>query len=1478
MRQGGRLSGMGIRSALLVGTAQYRDPTLSRLRAPAQDARRLAELLRDPAIGRFDSVQVLVDPRKQEIDEEIENLFAERSPGDLVLLYLACHGVKSERGRLFFAAATTELSRLNSTAVSAAYVNEIMEQSRAGMKVAMLDCCFSGAYARGLTPRSGADEQLAQQIAGRGTFVMTATDALEYAYEDGQAVSAGEEQRSVFTSSVIDGLETGDADLEGDGLITADELFGYVERRVGETGEQTPKRFCVNVSGMIPIAWVPQPGPAFPAWAGSRAGAVASCLGDLLPPVTETQDRGLCVPGWRGSGGLTVPLGLAHRPGQRDRATFGVDLSNWAGNLGVAGAPQSGKTTLLRTLICALALTHTPLEAQTYCLDFDGDLRTLAGLPHVGAVAGYLDPALAREIARMAAAVAEQRRERFSRFGIDSMRAFRVRKSRGEITEDPFGDVFLIVDGWPALIRHFAEIEEPLLRVAESGLRFGVHLAVSAPRWTDLPNALRERLTTRIELPLSDPRESEFDAGLSAEIPAGRPGCGLVRGPAFLDVCLPRIDGSRSADDLADGLADLVARVDLAWHGAPAPPAVTAPGPSTAVAPDVTLPELLGIKDLRKLPLDRLWAPRAPAERLRVPIGATADGTPVLLDLKEAAQDGMGPHGLVVGATGSGKSQLIRALVLSLALTHPPSALNFLLTDWKGGSTFFGLRDLPHVAGLAGALSDDPTGADRLAEVIQGELIRRQELLRAYNFGGIRDHERARQAGQDLSELPALIIVIDEFSELLMAQPELLETLVKVGRMGRSLGVHMVLASQRLDEGRLRGLDTLLSFRIGLRTSSERESRAVIGVPDAYRLSLTPGQGYLQAGRGGLVPFRGVYVSAYADSDAVGEFAPTVLEVAVDGLRDRGDRAAAIWLPPLTRPPTLDQLWPALPEQPAHGRLLAPVGITDRPLEHSQPPLALDLSGTGTLAAGSGIPARSPQAQPGNGNVAIVGAPSSGKSALAAALVCSLALTHSPEEVQFFLVCADGGGVLRSLAALPHVSAVTGSRGTDQERERRAVTECSRLIDRREQMFTEAGIDSFADYRGRKARGEFQEDPYGDVFLVIDGLRAIREHSGDLETGIALISQRGPACGVHVVITAERWFDIRPSVSEALATRLELRLSDPVNSRVDRKAAAALPIAPGHGLTADGTHFLSALPRDDGVADAAGLGDATAALAARCAERWPHSSAPQLRMLPRLIPYSALPEPEGDPPLRIPVGLDEELRPVFVDLEADPHFLVFGDAESGKTSFLRLLAKSITARCTPERARIMAADYRRALLDTVIGEHLIGYGASAPALSSLIADVSQAIRKRMPGPDVTAEQLRTGKWWTGPHLVLLVDDYDLVAAAANPLQPLTELLAQARDLGLHLVLTRRTAGAGRAMFDPVIQRLRELDTPGILLSGERGEGVLLGRSVRPAVQPPGRGTLVNRRTGRPITVQLAYDGQEDHATDIDPSPEEPDLT
>ncbi|MFC7575453.1 FtsK/SpoIIIE domain-containing protein [Klenkia terrae] len=254
--------------------------------------------------------------------------------------------------------------------------------------------------------------------------------------------------------------------------------------------------------------------------------------------------------------------------------------------------------------------------------------------------------------------------------------------------------------------------------------------------------------------------------------------------------------------------------------------------------------------------------PRPNRDQLRVPIGVGADGAPLELDLKESAQDGVGPHGLLVGATGSGKSELLRTLVLALACTHDSETLNFVLSDFKGGATFTRLDRLPHTSAVITNLADELPLVDRMTDAINGELVRRQELLRsAGNYASLRDYERARLSGVPLAPLPSLLIVCDEFSELLSAKPDFIDMFVQIGRVGRSLGVHLLLASQRLEEGRLRGLDTHLSYRIALRTNSAMESRVVLSAPDAFELPRAPGFGYVKFGTDPLERFRAAYVS-----------------------------------------------------------------------------------------------------------------------------------------------------------------------------------------------------------------------------------------------------------------------------------------------------------------------------------------------------------------------------------------------------------------------------------------------------------------------------------------------------------------------------------------------------------------------------------------------------------------------------------------
>jgi S-DNA-T family DNA segregation ATPase FtsK/SpoIIIE len=249
--------------------------------------------------------------------------------------------------------------------------------------------------------------------------------------------------------------------------------------------------------------------------------------------------------------------------------------------------------------------------------------------------------------------------------------------------------------------------------------------------------------------------------------------------------------------------------------------------------------------------------------------------------------------------------------------------------------------------------------------------------------------------------------------------------------------------------------------------------------------------------------------------------------------------------------------------------------------------------------------------------------------------------------------------------------------------------------------------------------------------------------------------------------------------------------------------------------------------------------------------------APPVRVLPRLIGVDRLPAPDADTGAGIPIGISgRALGPVYLDLASDPFLIVFGDGESGKTTLLRTLVTGLMARKPESEVQILVVDYRRALLGLVPEGYLLGYAAAEPTAAGQVGETSEAMRRRLPPAELTADELRSRSWWSGPEVYVVVDDYDLVATAAgNPLLPLLPYLPMAQDVGLHVILARRVAGAGRAIYEPVLQRIRELGSPGIVLAGDPQEGALLG-TVRATALPPGRGTLVRRRE-RPELVQVA---------------------
>ncbi|WP_299556856.1 type VII secretion protein EccCb [uncultured Mycolicibacterium sp.] len=811
--------------------------------------------------------------------------------------------------------------------------------------------------------------------------------------------------------------------------------------------------------------------------------------------------------------------------------------------------------------------------------------------------------------------------------------------------------------------------------------------------------------------------------------------------------------------------------------------------------------DLVGIDDPAGIEAERLWAARPGGTRLRVPIGVDEAGGAVDLDLKEAARGGMGPHGLCVGATGSGKSEFLRTLVLGLVCTHRPEELNLVLVDFKGGATFTGLDRCRHVAAVITNLAEDAHLVDRMHDALAGELYRRQHLLRDAGVAGIDDYRRH-------APLPTLLVVVDEFSELLSQHPDFADLFVAVGRLGRSLGVHLLLASQRIDEGRLRGLDSHLSYRICLKTFSAAESRAALGIPDAYELPNTPGAAYLKTVDGRLVRFRTAYVSGRYRTRAAAASAParprrftaadpagpppaptaaarSLFDTVVDRLAGHGPAPHPVWLPPLQHPPPVGELL-------GHGGPLAvPVGVVDCPFEQCRVPLVAELDGA-------------------TGNVAVVGGPRSGKSTALCTLVLALAAGHDPAEAVVYGIDL-GGGTLSWLTALPHVGAVAGR--TEPDLVRRIVARTERLLRRREAGETGA-----------------------HVFLVVDGWAGLRRDFEDLEAPITALAGQGLAYGIHVVVAAARWAELRPALKDQLGTRIELRLGDPAESEMDRRRARNLLDRPaGRGITRDGREFVIALPRLDAGTGTADLAAAIAASGQALRIRAGGRTAPPITALPGHVPAERLPVAAAG---HVPIGLgDAELEPVALDFVGNPHLVVVGEAGSGKTAALRTLCRQL--RRVPG-TELAVVDYRRGLL----GEVETGYAGTPATAAAMLGGLAERLRARLPGDHVTHEQLRTRSWWQGPEVYVVVDDYDLAAGAAtNPVGVLAELLPHAGDIGLHLVLARRGA-AGRAMFDPIPAAARDLGGMGLVLSTNPEEGVVFG--VRAAPRPPGRGVLVTR--------------------------------
>ena len=354
----------GQRKALIVASDDYTDPGLKRLRAPASDAQALAAVLQDPGIGGFE-VRTLLNEPAHEVNLAVEEFFADRQPGDLLLVHFSCHGVKDEDGELYFAMANTVLRRLGATAVAAEFVNRRMNRSRSRRVVLLLDCCYAGAFERGMTARAGDEMGIESQFGGRGRAVITASSAMEYAFEGDELADARELAPSVFTSALVQGLETGDADLDQDGLVALDELYDYIYDKVrAATPNQTPGKWTFGVQGELVIARrarpVTTPAPLPPELQEATDSPLAAVRAAAVQELSRGAGRQPC----RAGACRPAGPGTAHRRRQPQRCRRGRRGTRRAGEAPARPSSPGNSTSRARPARRAEASTSRRLHRR----------------------------------------------------------------------------------------------------------------------------------------------------------------------------------------------------------------------------------------------------------------------------------------------------------------------------------------------------------------------------------------------------------------------------------------------------------------------------------------------------------------------------------------------------------------------------------------------------------------------------------------------------------------------------------------------------------------------------------------------------------------------------------------------------------------------------------------------------------------------------------------------------------------------------------------------------------------------------------------------------------------------------------------------------------------------------------------------------------------------------------------------------------
>lgn len=1126
-----------------------------------------------------------------------------------------------------------------------------------------------------------------------------------------------------------------------------------------------------------------------------------------------------------------------------------------SGPLGIAGPPEP-RAEVARALLCHLVTHHAPHEVRIHAVCAPaaaGAWHWLKWLPHTGALDDPSAPPPLADDPHTTAALLKQLLEELHR-----------RQNRLHAAQ--FGEP---IPAWPWLVvfveEYAAVREDPAIQLL-------------------LSPAGRELHVTGL---FTVERVPHVPAGCSAvaEVqPDGRVMYSVAGAGGASFVCQPDRTPVPFAAELARHLAPL--RVEV-------------PRPEDALPASVHLLDLMGIEDVRSYDAQGAWGRRRPGRTLRVPIGERRGNQPLVLDLTHT---GHGPHGLIAGTTGSGKSELLQTLVVGLALTHHPHDVGFILVDFKGGGAFSGLVDLPHTQGFVTDLGGNLTGRALIA--LQAEMDRRKRLFNVAGVNDIDRYQRLYWQGHTDRPLPRLVIIVDEFAELVSDYPDFIDGLIGIARVGRSLGLHLILATQSPAGVVKQQMWANAKFRICLRVESRQESMEMLRRPEAANLPRTPGRGYFQVGNNDVFEIfqvarvagntaarsSGAHSSAEGfvierlsslgrttvllddrtrSRDGLGAAGPTDLERAVERLAQVAQESGLAKLPspwpdPLPAHVSLPALlaqtryggwdgqgWSFASPSPRNSRpwLGALLGLQDDPSHQRQVPLLLELDQQ-------------------DGHLLLIGAPGSGKEMVVRTLVTSLARTHTPEELHFYLL-EFGGQALHVLRALPHSGGLFTP--LDDERVPRLFRRLLDELEERKQRCARSGVD-----RLRRLREVQPDEAPAAILLVITGFLEFRTLFADELLPLARLVREGGSYGIHVVLLGDRAGDVPTSFASVIVRRIALRLADESDYGMvlgsPLRPGKEQPFPPGRGWYGRPPLEFQAASPDQGQDERAQVAELQQ-LVERMGRAWQGARPKPVETLQSIIPLSRIlesipPTLEPSPRLGVPLGLDAlRLRPAYFDLVADgPHFLVAGTPQGGKTTLLLTWALALAEHNGPQHVQFVLVSGRRDSLRPLASlPHVLELCASPDdfvAGGGLVRLMNELTRREslLDTPSITGEPLSS--------VVTIFDDYDEFSTALGGnrevQQGLERLVRRGRDVKFHLILTGPLPGLGVGYADPLVKHIK-IGRSGFLLRVlDAGEQNPLGVRARPSdirLLPPGRGYGV--RNGIEELMQVATPGDED---------------